>query len=344
MQLFLIFFLSINLLNSEAQIRIGVNSGIGIGFDAPEQFGAPREYAYCNGKNQIKQAAFLYNSALYFKKSSDLGRSWSDSVLVFASPSPSSCMVNSNRINVEPRIACDLSRGEFDGRIYIVWSDQKNGKNNLDLFLVYSEDEGKTWTEPLLLTYYPNHKHQLRPDIQVNPKNGTVLISYLDQQNFINEQACDLRFGESKNGGLSFNLFYLNAQAIPFTSEMRPKLQFGEKGISCDLNNKGKSFSCDINLLSNSSRGKSGIAFSEKSFTFSNTLEIPFELSEDSKITVMLNKPLDASFQLKLTKKKYKKGKNKLLLKSYFLNLPSDNYILALYNEKGNNYVWINQE
>jgi hypothetical protein len=338
----LILLLSTMTLFTPAQVSFGINSGVGIGFNAPENFAPKTKYSFCFGRKQIKYAAFLFNNQVSFKRSENHGAAWADSIPVFAIPSASSTMVNNRRIETEPRIACDLSGGYFNNRIYIVWSDLKSGKKNLDVFLVYSEDEGQHWTEPLLLSYHPNHKHQFMPDVMVDPKNGAVYVLYGDQQNFIAENLCDIQLAISYNGGLKFSHFFLNQAPIKFSGAIAPQLILTEFGINAFWTK-----SSDGCLLSEASklqsqRGQSRIHFEQKSYAYTKSLQITFELDADCHISAELSKPLDAGFQkIIFKKKKHKKGKNTLSLKPYFINLPEDTYILTLYDENGNHFAWI---
>ena len=323
-----------------AQVSFGFNTGVGIGFNAPETFKPATKYSTCSGQDQIKYSVFQTEGKLYFKHSRNQGLNWTDSTLVYILPSASSTMVNNRRIDTEPRVACDLSGGPYNKRIYMVWSDLKNGKSNLDVFLMFSDDEGRQWTEPLLLSYHPNHKHQFLPDILVDPKTGSVYVLYLDQQNFLNETGCDVQLASSTNGGLKFDLHILNEEAMKFSGSLLPKLVQRAEGISANWNPKIRGKYVDESSVSE--RGKSGIVLEKKSFTNTKDLNIAFELQNDSKISVELSKPLDAGFhKIVLKQKKYTKGKNSLNLASTFLHLPEDNYIITFYDGQGNTFAWI---
>ena len=48
-----------------------------------------------------------------------------------------------------PITVCDVSNSPYRGRIYVVFSDQRNGTNNTDVFVCTSDDEGDTWSDPI---------------------------------------------------------------------------------------------------------------------------------------------------------------------------------------------------
>jgi hypothetical protein len=341
----LILILSAIPLLVPAQVSFGINSGVGIGFNAPDNFAPKTKYNYCSGEKQIQYATFLFNHQVLFKRSDNHGVTWTDSILVFAVPSATSSMVNNNRIDLEPRIACDLSAGVFNNRIYIVWSDLKSGKKNLDVFLVYSEDEGLHWTEPLLLSYHPNHKHQFKPDVKVDPKNGAVYVLYVDQQNFITENLCDIQLAISYNGGLKFSHFFLNQAPIKFSGAITPQLMQSEFGIEAIWGKSSNGLLISEASTLQSQRGQTGLHFEQKSYAYTKSLQLTFELDTDCRVSAELSKPLDAGFQkILFKKKKHKKGKNTLSLKPYFINLPEDTYIITLYDDNGNHFAWITSD
>ncbi len=49
------------------------------------------------------------------------------------------------RCNGTPVTACDISTSPYRGRLYDLWSDQRAGPDNTDIFLIHSTDGGMTW-------------------------------------------------------------------------------------------------------------------------------------------------------------------------------------------------------
>ena len=110
-------------------------------------------------------------------------------------------------------IAVDNTLGsfsQFQGRIYITYvnrpdyTDPDNPADNTDIFLISSDDDGKTWSSPVQVNddngvidghtgavHGPDDRSGLRrrtptagrssmPSIAVDPATGTVGISWLD--------------------------------------------------------------------------------------------------------------------------------------------------------------------
>lgn len=322
------------------QVRI-LSGNVGVGVNVPEPRYGSKVYRSCMGEAEnIRYCSFLHNKSICFKRSENGGKDWLDSVLVFATPSPTSTMVNGVRVATEPRIACDLSKGAHQGRIYICWSDLKNGKNNLDVFLAFSDDKGKSWTEPILITYRANHKHQFSPEVQVDPEDGKVYLLFFDQQNYLDEKYYDLHLASSMNGGLKFEGVFLNQKALKFKGAVKPQLKQSAEAICVNWEKEqccAPAWAC--------ARQTVLPQFDSTSYRYSAKLSLPFELFTDCALSAELTKPLDAGFRKMLFKgKKHKKGKNLLELGSYLINLPEDNYILTLYNGSDNAFIWILSE
>jgi Neuraminidase (sialidase) len=89
------------------------------------------------------------------------------------------------KANGLPSIVCDNSKGAHNGRIYVCWCDERNGENNEDIFYMYSDDGGETWIDPVILTYYSNHKAQFMPVMCLDNSTGHLYILYYDKKNYL---------------------------------------------------------------------------------------------------------------------------------------------------------------
>jgi len=248
-----------------------------------------------------------------------------------------------------PEIACDQSESEYKGRIYICWGDKKNGIDNEDVFLIYSDDKGETWTEPILVTFYPNHKMQFDPVIKVDSKTGNVYLLYYDKQNFLNSRFADVYLAVSKNGGLKFDYFKLNDRAVkPMShrfiieeSKNEIHAQWSEQIKNKKLNNciATVNDSTIRNYLQKQNEDKPEM---QKTFVFNDEIKIAFKINADMLISAALTQPLEPGFEKIIVKqKKFKAGNNTFLIKTKESGLKKGTYVLTLYFNNKNTYSWI---
>lgn len=145
---------------------------------------------------------------LVFTKSTDGGVTWPDTNHTiceipggwdFAIPGIS-------RANGLPVTCCDLSDGPHRGTIYINWSDQRNGADDTDVWIVKSTDGGVTWTCPCRVNDDPPGKQQFFTWMTIDPVTGYLYFVFYDRR----EQAgllTDVYMAVSKDGGATFNNF-----------------------------------------------------------------------------------------------------------------------------------------
>lgn len=261
--------------------------------------------------------------------------------------------VNGREIDCTPKIAFDTD-GAFKGRIYITWSDEKNGEKDKDVFLIYSDDKGDNWTDPILITYRGNHKEQYAPNIMIQPKTGKVLLTYFDRQNYNHEKYADIYLGMSSNGGLKFYFYKLNNEPMVLDTIISPI-----RGIACQPNedeikvvwsqltpaNELNIYSVlvnDTSLKGYSERYAAEQIDLEKTLKFSDFITLHFDLKSEGKVSAAITKPLDPKFNLVLMRDEpFVKGPNILDIDVKKLGLKKDNYIVTLYYKGRNNFAWI---
>ena len=78
------------------------------------------------------------------------------------------------RANGMPFIACDT----VNDIQYVTWADEING--NADVWLIYSKDQGMTWSNRLNLSKDTARAHQYFPNISINQNTGEVFVAYYD--------------------------------------------------------------------------------------------------------------------------------------------------------------------
>jgi hypothetical protein len=314
----------------------------------------------CIGTNGEIYVAWAGPKGLVFQKSVDGGNTWLQKETMVA-PIKNGWeykVAEVYRANGLPFTACDLSNGPYRGRIYICWGDEKNGVKNKDVFLVYSDDKGESWTEPILVTYRPNHKEQFMPYMTVDQKTGNVYVLYYDRQNFQGNDFTDLYLAVSKNGGLKFDYYKVNQTSFKPDKEVFFGDYIGMSAVNgevrpiwmqMDNQKKLSIYTAIVNDSTLANYNKENLINElniEKSFKYkAKKMKINFDLKNELLLSATITKPLDASFEKMVIKnKKFKTGKNVLTVKTKKLDLKKGNYVLTLYYKGKNNFVWITEE
>jgi len=122
---------------------------------------------------------------VFVRSSSDRGATWSNESLVNANGAGTS-------ISDRPRIARD------GNRVYVVWSDDRNGQN--DVFFNRSDDNGATWlaADVRLDTDAAGAGFSFDPDIDAEGEN--VYVAWVDNRG----GALDIHFNRSTDGGATW--------------------------------------------------------------------------------------------------------------------------------------------
>jgi hypothetical protein len=86
-------------------------------------------------------------------------------------------------IDAESGLAFDRSGGAFNGRVYMVYTDQTPGTSNTDIFLRYSDTGGSSWSNPIRVNDDSTLNSQLLPRIALNNTTGQVAVGWYDARN-----------------------------------------------------------------------------------------------------------------------------------------------------------------
>jgi len=86
-------------------------------------------------------------------------------------------------IDAEAGLAFDRSGGPFNGRVYLVYTNQTPGTQNTDIFLRYSDTDGATWSNPVRVNDDTTLNSQLLPRIALDNTTGKVAVGWYDARN-----------------------------------------------------------------------------------------------------------------------------------------------------------------
>ena len=148
---------------------------------------------------------------IVFDKSLDYGQTWLEED-IFVSDIPGGWafyVPGIMRSNGFPVTICDTSQSNYSGTIYINWSDQRNGTNDTDIWLVKSIDQGESWSDPIRVNNDVAGKHQFFNWMAVDQTNGYIYVVFYDRRNY-NDTNTDVYLAVSRNGGESFDNFKIS--------------------------------------------------------------------------------------------------------------------------------------
>ncbi len=157
------------------------------------------------GPNGELYVAWSGPAGLVFDRSMDGGETWLDED-IFVNEQPTGwnyTIPGINRSNGLPVTCCDLSPSEYNGTIYINWSDQRNGDDDTDVWLAKSTDGGNTWTDAIRVNDDEAGKHQFFTWMTIDQTNGDLLFVFYDRRNY-DDTNTDVYMARSTDGGETF--------------------------------------------------------------------------------------------------------------------------------------------
>jgi hypothetical protein len=148
---------------------------------------------------------WAHGDKIYLDKSSDGGKTWLPKDIEVANQFGGWTLdiPGINRCNGMPILGIDRTNGAREGNLYINWSDQKNGKDDTDIWLVRSEDGGLTWTDRIRVNDDVAGKHQFFSWMDVDPMTGYIYIVFYDRRAH-EDLNTDVYLAYSTNGGQTF--------------------------------------------------------------------------------------------------------------------------------------------
>lgn len=156
------------------------------------------------------------SQGIVFDKSLDGGETFGEDIFVTSMPGGWNIDVPGiYRCNGFPVTACDTSDSPYRGDIYIMWSDQSNGLDDTDVFLIKSTDGGETWGPKIRVNDDPPGKHQFFAWMTVDQTTGHIYVVFYDRRDS-NDFSTEVYLAKSDDGGETFRNYKISD--YPFRS------------------------------------------------------------------------------------------------------------------------------
>ena len=167
------------------------------------------------GPNGEIYVCWALSSKLYFNYSLDDGETWLENEIEIAQQKEGWALdiPGIYRCNGMPVTVCDISKSPYRGTIYINWADQRNGKDNTDIWLKKSIDGGKSWSEDIKVNSDHSSRHQFLSWMTVDQSTGYLYIVYYDRRE-TDDNYTDVFMSVSKNGGKSFKDYKISKSSF----------------------------------------------------------------------------------------------------------------------------------
>jgi hypothetical protein len=84
-------------------------------------------------------------------------------------------------IDAETGLAWDRTGGPFDGRVYLLWTDEApDESDDTEVKVQFSDDDGATWSDPVVVNDDGGSNSQFMPKIALDQTTGVVAVSWYD--------------------------------------------------------------------------------------------------------------------------------------------------------------------
>jgi hypothetical protein len=131
-------------------------------------------------------------------RSTDDGKTWMDSNPEFTFKPIPQFTESKYRVGSGLELAYDLTNGTHRGTLYAVYAAAD--RDEADVFLRSSADDGRTWSDPVLVNGDPAGSHQWMPNVAV-AGDGSVHVFYMDKQFDPQHKLIDITHAISLDGG-----------------------------------------------------------------------------------------------------------------------------------------------
>jgi hypothetical protein len=131
-------------------------------------------------------------------RSTDDGRTWLDANPGFTYKPIPAFNESKYREGSAIELAYDLTSGPNKGVLYATYAAA--GRDEADIYVRSSKDDGKTWSDPVMVNSDPAGSHQWMPNVAV-AGDGSVHVFYMDKQFDPQHKLIDITHAVSLDGG-----------------------------------------------------------------------------------------------------------------------------------------------
>lgn len=144
--------------------------------------------------------------SIYFDRSYDNGNTWLSSDLKVAQQEGgwTLSIPGIQRCNGLPVLAIDNSASRFQGTLYLVYADQKNGSDDTDIWMTKTRSRGDLWSKPVRINKDELGAHQFLPWMTIDQTNGNIYMVYYDRRDY-DDTRTDVYLAYSFDGGSTFS-------------------------------------------------------------------------------------------------------------------------------------------
>jgi len=172
------------------------------------------------GPNGEIYVAWAGPAGIVFDKSLDGGETWGTDVFVSNMPGGWDFDVSGiSRCNGLPITMCDISNSPYSGHVYVVWSDQRNGATNTDIFMAKSTNGGNTWSAPIKVNDDNTTRQQFFVWSTIDLSTGHLWFVFYDRRNTTGA-ATDVFVAKSIDGGTTFENFKISETSFTPTESV----------------------------------------------------------------------------------------------------------------------------
>ena len=115
-----------------------------------------------------------------------------------------------------PVLMIDQSKSMYQGCLYLMWADQRNGENNTDVWFMRSTNFGDNWSSPVKVAEDTSKRHQYLPTMAVDQSTGYIYAVFYDRSAYSDNQT-DVCVAYSTDGGINFKTTRISD--TPFVSD-----------------------------------------------------------------------------------------------------------------------------